>query len=165
MSSRREALQRQIEEAFADVPYPGDDHIIDDPNDWEAAELLACFKGKHWKELGYEDLFQNSLSFVGIDAYAFYLPAYLLGALDDYKDLISVVFGLCPTWSEEDAEHLQWQLRRYDRLNNRQRAAVRSFLEYMREEMSQYFGMFTRFEDALARYWSREAASDGGGAP
>jgi hypothetical protein len=71
MNPRLDALKQQIADAFADVPYPGDDHIVDDPFDWEAAELLACFKGRHWKELSYEDLFQNSLSFVGLEAFSF----------------------------------------------------------------------------------------------
>jgi hypothetical protein len=160
---RLEALKQQIAEAFADVPYPGDDRIIDDPHDWEAAELRECFKGKHWKELSHDDLFRNSLSFVGLDAYSFYLPAYLLAALEDFEHSTHVVFSLWPMAPEENAEHLRWQLRRYDRLDARQRAAVRSFLEYMRDEMSQYFAGGKEFQDALARYWAREDPTAGGG--
>jgi hypothetical protein len=159
---RLEALQQQIEQAFVDVPYPGDDHIIDDPYDWEAAELLECFKGKHWKELSYEDLFQNSLTFVGLDAYSFYLPAYLLAALDDYERSDHVVYGLCPM-SSEKPKLLQWQLRRYDRLNARQREAVRSFLEYMRDEKREYVFDAEEIHDALERYWAREEPSDDSG--
>jgi hypothetical protein len=152
---RLHALKEQIEQAFADVPYPGDDHIIDDPHDWECIDLLACFKGKHWKELSHEDLFQNSLSFVGIDAFAFYLPAYLFASLASYKHLIShVVYGLCLL---DDSELIEWQVRRFDRLSRIQKQAVRSFLEYMRDENAQYFGEAEEIQDALTRYWTHEA--------
>ena len=159
MSSRLDALRQEIEEAFADVPYPGDDHLVDEPYDWEAAELLECFKGRHWKELSHEDLFQNSLTFVGLDAYTFYLPAYLYAALDDYDRSDHVVYGLCPT--TDNAQLLQWDLRRYDRLDARQRAAVRHFLEYMRDEKRSYLLDAEEVRDALERYWAREDPSDG----
>jgi hypothetical protein len=163
MNSRLDTLKRQIADAFADVPYPGDDRIVDDPSDWEAADLLACFKGRHWKALTHEDLFQNSLTFVGLEAFSFYLPAYLYAALDDYKDLTDVVYLLCPT--TDNPKLLEWDLRRFDRLNARQRAAVRSFLEYMRDEMGHYFAIKTRFQEALTRYWAREDPPDDGGRP
>jgi hypothetical protein len=162
MNSRLDALKREIEEAFADVPYPGDDRIIDHP-DWEAEELLECFRGKHWKDLTHEDLFQNSLTFVDLDAYTFYLPAYLFAALDDYPRADHVVYGLCPTSPEKDAELFQWELRRYDRLDARQRQAVRHFLEYMRDEKRGYLLDAPEVRDALERYWARTDSSDGGG--
>ncbi|HEX2572556.1 MAG TPA: DUF6714 family protein [Polyangia bacterium] len=160
MDPRIDALKQQIADAFADVPYPGDDRLVDDPFDWEAADLLACFKGRHWKALTHEDLFQNSLTFVGLDAYSFYLPAYLLAALDDYEHSDHVVYGLCPT--TDDPKLLEWDLRRFDRLNARQRAAVRSFLEYMRDQTHRFAATRKDIEEALAGYWAPKDPSDGG---
>lgn len=160
MNPRLDALKQQIADAFADVPYPGDNHIVDDPSDWEAADLLTCFKGRHWKELSHEDLFQNSLTFVGLEAFSFYLPAYLYAALDDYKHSDHVVFGLCPT--TDNPKLLAWDLRRYDQLDARQRAAVRSFLEYM-HQTHRFVVTRKDLEEALAGYWARKDPSDDGG--
>jgi hypothetical protein len=88
-------------------------------------------------------------------------PADHYAARDDYKHLPThVVFGLCPT-TEADAELLQWELRRYDRLDARQRHAVRSFLEYMRDEKRNYFLDAEEIRDALERYWAREPCCGG----
>jgi hypothetical protein len=43
--ARKAEVQRAIREAFADVPYPGDEGIGADLYDWEAAAVNRDFKG------------------------------------------------------------------------------------------------------------------------
>jgi hypothetical protein len=88
MKSRLDQLKNLIEQAFADVPYPGDGGIGSNPDDWESAELNEHFRGLHWKDiprdvLQYHQHDLPSFSPVGL---RYYLPTYLFAALEDFAD-------------------------------------------------------------------------------
>lgn len=78
----RQRVAKQIEEAFADTPYP-DEPICPPTTVWNYELIEAEFKDHHWKELPFEILFQNRdvLTYLSDTAYRFYLPAYLLAVL------------------------------------------------------------------------------------
>ncbi|MFY0563591.1 DUF6714 family protein [Archangium lansingense] len=156
LNSRREAIRQQLEAAFADAPYPGDDHIGYDTEDWESAELVRAFKGKHWKELTPAELQYHSSSFLSSEGFRYYLPAYLLAALEDHGNLMPhTVYGLTlPAGSSSGEQRLRaWQLERFEQLSPAQKHAVRAFLEYARGEASHYFSQGQEPRLALTRYW------------
>jgi len=71
----RDNLIEQINQAFADVDYPGDGTLFG--ND-ETRELI----GKHWKEVSLETLaVQSRLLYLSPKALHFYLRAYLIAIL------------------------------------------------------------------------------------
>ena len=157
--SRHEALRRQIEAAFANAPYPGDDHIGFDADDWESAELARAFKGRHWQELSPAELQYHSSSFLSLEGFRYYLPAYLLAALEDHGNLMPhTVYGLTlPQGSSPEEQRLRaWQLERFEGLSSTQKRAVRAFLEYARDEASHYFSQGQEPRLALERYWDRQ---------
>lgn len=87
-----EELRRLVEAAFAKRPYPGDDRIADsDPRyeDYEGHAVTRFHRGKHWREITLPHLRGDyggdasaCLAFMTPDGWRYYLPAYLLIALD-----------------------------------------------------------------------------------
>ncbi len=71
--TRLRALRQRIRDAFAEVPAPSDD-----------AYARRLFEGRRWKELrgARVDAAYDELPQLGPDAFRYYLPAYLLRALD-----------------------------------------------------------------------------------
>jgi hypothetical protein len=159
MTSRREQLKHQIEEAFASVPYPGDERIAYAPNAWECEELNADFRGLHWTNIPRDVLRRHSddLALFSTGGFHFYLPAYLSAALDDFWDVRGFVLShLTPPAVSADASG-QWasSLRRFEHLTPSQKNAVRACLEYFRDEAP---GDLSRAQvsEALDRYWGRD---------
>lgn len=159
MQSRREQLKQQVEEAFASVPYPGDERIAYAPDAWECEELNADFRGLHWKSVPRDVLRRHSddLALFSIDGFLFFLPAYLLAALDDFWDVRGFVLSHLtpPEESEGGSEAWTSSLRRFEHLTPAQKHAVRACLEYFRDEAP---GDVSRahVSQALARYWGRD---------
>jgi len=136
-----EQLQHEIEAAFANVQYPGDERLVYDASGYhlECNEVLAAFKGKHWKDVSLETLLYHSdgvYSFTP-EAYRFYLPAYLLaGSLDyDRADMIpfTVVMSLIPP---PDARDLTNYRLRMEGFTPGQRRVIKSFLEFLKRHYS-----------------------------
>ena len=86
-------LRREIEEAFASTPYPGDAGLVmHNQGCRECAEVLEKYKGKHWRD--YKD---DPLSLVGPpyryacmsftpQAFRYYAPVALLAAAESYQE-------------------------------------------------------------------------------
>jgi hypothetical protein len=157
-TAKYDALRKQIESAFTDAHPPADDRIGYNPDDWESAELSQAFKGRHWKDLSLAELQYHGISFTSSEGFRYYLPAYLMGALADYGNLMPhTVYGLTPTEdTSPQGENLRkWLFERFDGLSLAQKHAVRCFLEYARDEASTYFSQGQEPSLALARYWGR----------
>ena len=160
-SKSLEALKHQIRAAFATAPRPDDDCIGYNPDDWESAELAQAFKGKQWQELTPAELEYHSKSFLSHEGFRYYLPAYLLAALDDYGNLLQhTVYGFILTEdpSPKHKELRAWQLKRFNGLAPIEKRAVRAFLEYTRDEYPHYFPRGGKNEPRLAleRYWGQQ---------
>lgn len=141
-------VREQIERAFEDVPYPGDEHIVSDPG-WEKDVLALDFKGKHWKDISRETLrrHQDDLALFTPAGRKFYLPAYLLAALDDRGDLLGWVIirlTLPETLMFQRMFHSD-----FDGYSPAQKSAIRAFLEYIRDALSS-----DDAAAALERYWA-----------
>lgn len=86
-------LVDKIEQAFADVQYPGDNDLTDTSYGDESAALAIDFRGKtDWRQLDSTFLNQapdgwgTALSFFSDNALRFYLPAYLIADIRDDLD-------------------------------------------------------------------------------
>lgn len=165
--SRKEQVKQAIREAFADVPYPGDERIAYNEQglfDLEAIEITEDFRGYHWTEvnravLGY---CLSALSFFSAEARQFYLPAYLLAALDCHDGIRdSVLFNLGPS----EGDLADWRESRDARLTPIQKAAVRCFLEYIRDTSERDSIMRQDARIALCCYWGRAEHGVLGGIP
>lgn len=159
MDAKREQLKRQIEAAFVDVPSPGDGRIAYAPEAWEGEELNADFQGHHWKDFPREVLRQHShdLALFSAEGFLFYLPAYLLAALDDFWDVREFVLSrlTLPEESSEAAPQREFALNQFELLTPAQKNAVRASLELFRDEAR---GETSRahVSTALERYWGRD---------
>jgi hypothetical protein len=88
--SRETELKHQIEEAWATVPYPGDDRIVPDvPCDWEREEMRAGLVGRHWREVDRETIkfCRDALPLLTSEACHYYLPTFLIAAVDDFWEV------------------------------------------------------------------------------
>jgi hypothetical protein len=163
-------LVAQIERAFADVPYPGDDHICKGVTDearrlgTEEASIEAVFRGRHWRDVPLESLslFSATLSFLTPEAYRFYLPAYMLAVIRLSPEAMrriprsgdiegSLLYSLEPA---SDAPILKdFVHERIDPLTCDQKAAVREFIHWLYRKRLQ--GGSENFDDLLSvlAYW------------
>jgi hypothetical protein len=97
-------VRREIIDAFGDVPYPGDNKLVEDPLHCDDCKDLAeAFRGRHWNELTLEFLFErfrDSLVSFMPEAFRYYLPGYMLLSLDYFYEgdtlVSSVIYSLTP---------------------------------------------------------------------
>ncbi|BDI33659.1 hypothetical protein CCAX7_57100 [Capsulimonas corticalis] len=133
LKKEAKALRARIESAFADVPYPSDEHLgertqmDDDYND-----VIAHFTGKNWRDLipvrkpprGRANPLETDMCFCTAEAWRYFLPAYLITAVK----MESVgSFTLNPGRSEHLSDHIE---RRFRLLSAEQCAVVAAFLKY-----------------------------------
>jgi hypothetical protein len=76
-------LAERVERAFADVRYPGDDRIVEEPASAEALELMGKFRQRHWSLVPLPVIIEEraSLPFFTPEAFHFFVPAFLHAAL------------------------------------------------------------------------------------
>jgi hypothetical protein len=89
--TKQKELKEQIERAFSEVPYPGDDRLIV-PHGDDCDDLAAVLRGQHWR--AWKD---NPLGFLRkgdadqhftmtVEAIRFFYPLYLLAALTNFDE-------------------------------------------------------------------------------
>ena len=98
MTSSEDEIKKQVEQAFADVPYPGDENLVPDPNSHDMAEVHRDFRGKHWKDLSIATVcyHHDDLALFTHEGCRFYLPAFIRVALDRLDPLQSTLGLLLP---------------------------------------------------------------------
>lgn len=146
--SRRERVRQAIEEAFRDVPYPEDPRFALNPETSEGEETEKAFKGHHWRNLPEKAVSKRMLIFLRPEARHFYMPAFLLAALRRLPRA-PTMFDLYSLVPPDDATRFK---KEYDTYSSAQRAAIRLFLEYVRDEAARPDCKATA-ELALERYW------------
>jgi hypothetical protein len=134
-------IAREIEEAFADVPYPGDDKLVDNPDLYGRDMIIEAFRGKHWKEITIDVLYwhRDSIGLFSPEGFRFYLPCFMIGALLHIGETDtlwqSVFFDLTPR--ELEGPRRDWFDAWVRLLDVRQKAAVRRYVEvYVQNERS-----------------------------
>ena len=151
-----------IEDAFADVPYPGNDNIaVTGPREdfLSAEELTKAFKGKSWKQIVQK---KNSwlrsrywaLTHFTPSAYHFFLPAFLTKCVTDAGDLdlvpLWVVCGFIPPKSEHVKALMPFYLARKAKFNLNQRKTLIVFLKFLRDKFSNDDGFIENINQAIS---------------
>jgi hypothetical protein len=148
--SRKEELKSSILREFANVTYPGDDKCIDKITYFcEVEDILKYSKqwNGDWRGISYELLYDNTniLYFLSSDAYIFFLPAFLLSAVDrfyidrdnkryDFPTFLShITSNLCnhndPTNDPYNLFECKQQQRR--KLSQNQKQVINNFLRFV----------------------------------
>lgn len=84
-------LRTQIREAWAHAKYPDDARISDEASP-RAMQVASFFHGKHWKDIALETLracpgdASACLECMSAGAFQYYVPAYMLIALDRHEN-------------------------------------------------------------------------------
>jgi hypothetical protein len=140
-------LCKQVAEAFATVPYPGDRNIACRGwgcNPLAAHDLSEAVRGKHWKDLlqrGNKWFRENydAFSILTPAAYHFYLPAFLIKTLTSVEDLdlvpSSITYSLGPP-DPDRAGLVASYIARTSRFDSKQRLALCAFLRFLRDRLS-----------------------------
>lgn len=85
-----EIMIQEIRDAFGDMPYPGTEYLTNDleGNDLERKQIREGFsRYENWQDVPRELLVQerDALPLFEPQGFRFYLPAYMLFALEDYE--------------------------------------------------------------------------------
>jgi hypothetical protein len=151
--ARKAHAQQAIQEAFAEVPYPGDDGIGYNLSDWDGQKVNRDFKGYHWREVPRNVLVYHhyNLCFFSPRGRQFYLSTYLLAGLDEFVDIADTTIYYLS--SLDDLRYVEQQHGFY---TPAQKHAVCLFLEYVRDEMP-HVSLGDLAQRALDVYWGRGA--------
>jgi hypothetical protein len=151
-------FRESIEDAFADVPYPGDANITNCSYKqtlgfacFECVEIAEYFQGTIWRGHSVKDLRLNesALNFFTAEALHYYLPAFILAELEDpeaadviYDRLISI---FTPARTLPDGEIAR-------RLSPRQREVMVEYFQDCLEKYGEYSdGDIARAIDSLSQ--------------
>jgi len=100
-------LAARVRESFRDVPAPDKITTLPENEDCDSAWAADTFRGKHWSELT-PQLVQScpdAIVFLSPEAFRFFLPGYLLLALQDLYgmdvSLSSLLWALAGPYYEE----------------------------------------------------------------
>ncbi|MBN1815772.1 MAG: hypothetical protein JW828_00335 [Sedimentisphaerales bacterium] len=166
-----EQLTREIESAFANVPYPGDKNIIEKSSRWEYGKnITGGLKGVDWRDLEKASFDSETKRYalphpghLTHAAFQYYLPGYMLVLIRHYHEVTFWVY--CIIYSLmlyiEDyklARDVEENLEKFEMLSPDQKQAARHFLEYLEDEYSddlQYNEPTSRPKVALDQYWNK----------
>jgi hypothetical protein len=176
-------LCHEIDTAFADTPYPGDDQLAGIRDD-EAAENAMELRGLTWQTVHPELLAQcyTALNFLSDAGFRYYLPAFLFADLHECESNADPVFHLTYRLAEYEtpdvpAEELESivgkerlaflervtpppgvrpvpEVSRFQAFTPPERRAIIRYLEY--RSVNSYDEV--RIRTALERYWRPSAA-------
>lgn len=136
---RAKNLITRIEEAFEDVSYPGDDNIVANTIDPEGQWIKNDLQETHWKDLlqDRDKLFRHypSILFFTPLAFKFFLPAYLIMAIDfDESDMVgeTLINTLAP--KPHGLKSAQDLIEDVEVLTLNQKMVSKQFLQFIRDE-------------------------------
>lgn len=158
-NKRAENLVRQIEDAFADTPYPESACREDSSS---AAVETADFLNRPWQDLTLKELVRNheSVFFMSSDAVRYYLPAFLISSVLHYAEANPIpdtlVFLLRPAETEDSKGRIRFESL-FGSFSKPQREAIKAFLEFLRDEHGKDFPTETGTDEpsVLLQWWGR----------
>jgi hypothetical protein len=155
-------LVQDIENAFTNSSYPGDDNLVYDNTTkyWDVYKTKQDFLGKHWKDLSIDTInnHRDDLPAFTIEAFCFYLPAFLIASISYPIALIDVlpdnlISNLAP---HEDSNYPNENLSTLvEILTSQQKKLVMDFLlwyrdKYVLEELRRFHQNLER----AIRFWA-----------
>ena len=159
-SKRAKEVARQIEGAFADVSYPRDIRLTEGSSS-DAFETEQFLKNRKWQDLELNELVRNheSVFFLTPEALRYYIPAFLLSSVLNYKEANPIpdtlIFLLTPPATEDPASRIRFNAR-FGQFNKAQRQTIKAFLEFIRDEYGEDFPDQTGSNELsrLLRWWA-----------
>ena len=163
-----------IEQAFADVEYPGDNHLTDSTYGEEPAALVRDFRGKTDRQKldaaflnRTPDGWGSALSFFSGDALRFYLPVYLIADIRGDLTCTDPASRLCSSLAQHGAgqkiaqewgggtmpERVRADFAKFDA------AQVSAVVAYLWWKLDAIGGQDLSIEQALVNYWLARDAS------
>jgi hypothetical protein len=147
-----EQLRREVQDAFARRPYPGDDAIARRRPGCagdEAEEVWQRYRGKDWKQMvavGRQQNLRDDLGFLTFAGFVYYLPAFLELSLDADRrfDLDESVVSYLWSFPEQVATLL----------DPGEKRAVVQVLEFLAEEFEKRRYVQNNARAALDHYWA-----------
>ena len=141
MNETRAHIRLRIEEAFADVPYPGDGRIA--PHDCgECRSIREALQGTHWRDWADKpvtEIRRNAeLALLQPEALRFFLPAFLIAVLREpgpAQWILEQLFFLLSCKDEKRRPALEAFLKQ---LTHGQLEALLSFVEWVEAEIPEY---------------------------
>src|SRR5579859_2030598 len=134
-------LLEEIERAFSNSQYPGDDNLVYDnsANAWPDVVITkADLRGKHWKDLTIETInyHRDDLPALTPTAFCFYLPAFLIACIS-YSDTVDVlpenlIYSLSKDYGNEQTT--TWHRAIIEALSPEQKGVLVKFLEWLSED-------------------------------
>ena len=132
---------RQIEEAWADVPYPGDENIFT-PDSYDDEDIVNYFHSTTWR--GHDPValraHSSAFTFFTPVAFHYWLPAFMIAAIEN-PDEADVILDYIPRSVSNQYARERWLL-----FTETQRNAVAAYLRFQIET----FGDRVESEKALA---------------
>jgi len=131
----KSTVQQIIRNVFANVQYPGDNRLGAPDGRDDGEEVTEWLRGKDWHSLKSNELWPSALYYMTAEAYHYYFPAYLLGAMEENSgDVIdSLLHRLTPP-SEADAAVDDFE-ERYSRFAPAQKKSIVAFLTWELDEL------------------------------
>lgn len=147
INSETSALIEEIEQAFAERAHPGDDRIVAFGEDQcsEDSRLGRFLKATSWQDFDYHSLVATYgidpsafLYLLEPDAFAYYMPAFLIQALDldAAPDLAeSLHFALAPTTEADGEQVARWKRDHLAPFNARERRVIDKVYRFLDERL------------------------------
>ena len=122
---------RLIEDAWHDVPYPGDDKIFT-PASYDDEDIVNYFGGTTWRAHTPADLRAHCSAFIFFtpEAFHYWLPAFMIAAIQD-PDEADVVVDNIPDSLTDSCASERWPL-----FSVSQRQAVAVYFRFQIERFS-----------------------------
>jgi len=122
------AVIRQIEDAWADAPYPGDENIFT-PDSYDDEDIGNYFHGTTWR--GHDPValraHGSAFTFFTPAAFHYWLPAFMLAAIEN-PDAADVILDQIPRSVSNQYASKRWPL-----FTEPQRNAVAAYLRFQIE--------------------------------
>jgi len=152
-NKRSADLVRQITMAFAEVKYPGSDHLVAG-HSLEALEIAGFLGERPWQDLRLDELVYNhaSIFFMTPEAIRSYLPAYLNASVLHYREADQIPDSIMFLLSPPAAGDLNGKARfraRFAPLTDAQLNAIRAFLQYLHDEHAEDYPTEDNGDEAL----------------
>lgn len=116
---------QQIEEAWEDVPYPGDDKIFT-PDSYDDEDIVNYFGGTTWR--GHDPIklraHSSAFTFFTPEAFHYWLPAFMIAAIVNPEEA-DVVVDYIPRSLSDGRSSMRWSL-----FSQAQRNAVAAYLRF-----------------------------------
>ena len=129
------SVQEIIETAFAEVPYPGDNHIANNQCCHECDEVIEHFRGTTWRQHTITELadYRSVLPLFTPKALQYFLPAYMLSSLGAWLEADTIPFSISqmflPLRQDSDSNLNLYHEARLTAFNKQQRAAIAAYLQ------------------------------------